>query len=190
MAAATAAAAVTRRGALLLSPSIRTTSRVSRRTFIPTAGTTLSSAIRSSIAGNNRSLLSIFPFPSSFSSSRRFCSCSSPQLSTAPTGEALPASAAEDNSENAPLVPASPATPSDPIKEAADALDIRVGRIVKVWRHPEADSLYVEEVDVGEAEPRTICSGLVNYIPIEHLQVIQLPKNSIEPHLSFSCLFC
>ncbi|XP_042414698.1 aminoacyl tRNA synthase complex-interacting multifunctional protein 1 [Zingiber officinale] len=60
--------------------------------------------------------------------------------------------------------------PIDPLREAADTLDIRVGRILKAWRHPEADSLYVEEVDVGESEPRTICSGLVNYIPLEQLQ--------------------
>ncbi|XP_077231451.1 nucleic acid-binding, OB-fold-like protein [Tasmannia lanceolata] len=59
---------------------------------------------------------------------------------------------------------------SDPIKEAADGLDIRVGCIVRAWRHPEADSLYVEEVDVGEPQPRTICSGLVTYIPLDHLQ--------------------
>lgn len=56
------------------------------------------------------------------------------------------------------------------IKEAAEMLDIRVGRIVKAWRHEEADSLYVEEVDVGESEPRIICSGLVNYIPLHLLQ--------------------
>lgn len=49
-------------------------------------------------------------------------------------------------------------------------LDIRVGRIIKAWRHAEADSLYVEEVDVGEAGPRIICSGLVKYIPIDFLQ--------------------
>ncbi|KAG8369334.1 hypothetical protein BUALT_Bualt14G0000600 [Buddleja alternifolia] len=52
----------------------------------------------------------------------------------------------------------------------ANSLDIRVGRIVKIWRHEEADSLYVEEVDVGEPQPRTICSGLVKYIPIHLLQ--------------------
>jgi tRNA-binding EMAP/Myf-like protein len=47
-----------------------------------------------------------------------------------------------------------------------------VGKILKAWKHPEADSLYVEEVDVGEAEgPRTICSGLVKYVPEEELQV-------------------
>jgi aminoacyl tRNA synthase complex-interacting multifunctional protein 1 len=56
-------------------------------------------------------------------------------------------------------------------EELAGLLDIRVGRVLKVWRHPEADTLYVEEVDVGEEEPRTICSGLVNYLPIEQLQV-------------------
>ncbi|KAF5452831.1 hypothetical protein F2P56_027794 [Juglans regia] len=56
------------------------------------------------------------------------------------------------------------------IKEAAEMLDIRVGRILRAWRHEEADSLYVEEVDVGEPQPRIICSGLVNYIPLQHLQ--------------------
>ncbi|KAL2487700.1 Nucleic acid-binding [Forsythia ovata] len=56
------------------------------------------------------------------------------------------------------------------IREAANTLDIRVGRILKAWRHEEADSLYVEEVDVGEPEPRIICSGLVNYIPLHLLQ--------------------
>lgn len=56
------------------------------------------------------------------------------------------------------------------VRESAKVLDIRVGKIVKVWRHPDADSLYVEEVDIGEAEPRTICSGLVKYVPIDDLQ--------------------
>lgn len=57
------------------------------------------------------------------------------------------------------------------MKETANTLDIRVGKILKAWRHEEADSLYVEEVDVGEPEPRTICSGLVKYIPLDLLQV-------------------
>lgn len=59
---------------------------------------------------------------------------------------------------------------TDGVKEAANTLDIRVGRILKAWRHEEADSLYVEEVDVGESEPRTICSGLVKYVPLHLLQ--------------------
>ncbi|CAK1581013.1 unnamed protein product [Parnassius mnemosyne] len=49
-------------------------------------------------------------------------------------------------------------------------LDIRVGRIVEVTRHPDADSLYVEKIDVGEEEPRVVVSGLVNYVPIECMQ--------------------
>ncbi|KDP29526.1 hypothetical protein JCGZ_19239 [Jatropha curcas] len=56
------------------------------------------------------------------------------------------------------------------IRDAAKMLDLRVGRIIKAWRHEEADSLYVEEVDVGEAEPRIICSGLVKYIALDGLQ--------------------
>ncbi|KFK35207.1 hypothetical protein AALP_AA5G254400 [Arabis alpina] len=56
------------------------------------------------------------------------------------------------------------------VKETANLLDIKVGRIVKAWQHEEADSLYVEEVDIGEAEPRIICSGLVKYVPLDLLQ--------------------
>jgi len=35
-------------------------------------------------------------------------------------------------------------------------LDFRVGRILSVKKHPDADSLYVEEVDVGEGKARTV----------------------------------
>ncbi|KAH8583281.1 emap RNA binding domain [Cryptosporidium sp. chipmunk genotype I] len=38
---------------------------------------------------------------------------------------------------------------------------LRVGRILSVERHPTADKLYLEKIDVGEDEPRTILSGLV-----------------------------
>ncbi|XVF65270.1 hypothetical protein PTKIN_Ptkin09bG0234000 [Pterospermum kingtungense] len=49
-------------------------------------------------------------------------------------------------------------------------LDIRIGKIIKAQKHPDADSLYVEEIDVGEAQPRTVVSGLVKYIPLEEMQ--------------------
>ena len=49
-------------------------------------------------------------------------------------------------------------------------IDLRVGRIVEVAKHPDADSLYVEKIDIGEEEPRTVVSGLVNYVPIEEMQ--------------------
>jgi len=41
-----------------------------------------------------------------------------------------------------------------------DALDIRVGKIVKAWHHPESSKLFCEEIDVGEDTPRQIASGL------------------------------
>ena len=49
------------------------------------------------------------------------------------------------------------------------ALDIRVGRINKVWTHEEADKLYCEEIDVGEAEPRKIASGLRPYMSADDM---------------------
>merc|ERR1712070_1175648 len=35
--------------------------------------------------------------------------------------------------------------------------------------HPEAEKLYVEQVDVGEEKPRTVVSGLVDFMPAEAL---------------------
>ncbi|KER26270.1 hypothetical protein T265_14039 [Opisthorchis viverrini] len=49
-------------------------------------------------------------------------------------------------------------------------LDMRIGRIVEVSRHPDADSLYVEKVDLGEGRLRTVVSGLVKFVPLEELQ--------------------
>ncbi|XP_012583138.1 PREDICTED: aminoacyl tRNA synthase complex-interacting multifunctional protein 1 isoform X1 [Condylura cristata] len=49
-------------------------------------------------------------------------------------------------------------------------LDLRIGCIITAKKHPDADSLYVEEVDVGETVPRTVVSGLVNHVPLEQMQ--------------------
>lgn len=80
--------------------------------------------------------------------------------------------AAEDSSSSAPSSSdIGDESVKTTIKDVANTLEIKVGQIIKAWRHEEADSLYVEEVDVGEAEPRIICSGLVKYMPLDHLQV-------------------
>ena len=50
------------------------------------------------------------------------------------------------------------------------ALDIRVGRIVRAWDHESSEKLYCEEVDVGEAEPRKIASGLRSFYKLEEMQ--------------------
>jgi tRNA-binding EMAP/Myf-like protein len=54
-----------------------------------------------------------------------------------------------------------PATaPASDIPEICK-LEFKVGRITKVWVHPDADKLYCEEIDCGEADgPRQIASGL------------------------------
>jgi len=50
-------------------------------------------------------------------------------------------------------------------------LDIRIGKIVEVSRHPDAESLYIEKIDLSEeGGNRTIVSGLVDYVPIEEMQ--------------------
>ena len=37
-------------------------------------------------------------------------------------------------------------------------------------QHPDADGLYVEEVDMGEDKPRTVVSGLVKFLSEADLQ--------------------
>lgn len=45
---------------------------------------------------------------------------------------------------------------------------------MKAEKHPKADTLYVEEIDVGGGEIRTVVSGLVKYIPLEEMQVCSI----------------
>ena len=52
-------------------------------------------------------------------------------------------------------------------KNVCITFQMRVGLIRTAKRHPDADGLYVEEVDVGEEKPRTVISGLVKFIPEE-----------------------
>ncbi|XP_040185613.1 aminoacyl tRNA synthase complex-interacting multifunctional protein 1 isoform X2 [Rana temporaria] len=70
-----------------------------------------------------------------------------------------------DKKEKKPAVADDEARPVD-----VSRLDLRVGCIISAKKHPDADSLYVEEVDVGEAAPRTVVSGLVKHIPLEEMQ--------------------
>jgi len=49
-------------------------------------------------------------------------------------------------------------------------LNMKVGKIVEVSKHPDSDKLYVEKIDLGEPAPRTIVSGLVDFVPLEAMQ--------------------
>ena len=51
------------------------------------------------------------------------------------------------------------------IVATVDMLDIRVGQIVSVEQHPDADALYVEEIDIGEEQPRQVRCSPWNNLP-------------------------
>ncbi|KAG0198737.1 G4 quadruplex nucleic acid binding protein, partial [Mortierella sp. GBA30] len=95
--------------------------------------------------------------------------------SEAATPEATPTTAATptfntQKKEKKVKAPKAPAVPAGPTTPQPWQIDLRVGKILKVEKHPDADSLYVETVDVGEAAPRTVVSGLVKHIPIEEME--------------------
>jgi methionyl-tRNA synthetase len=48
-------------------------------------------------------------------------------------------------------------------------LNLKAGRIIHIERHPTADKLYIEKVDMGGGEIRQIVSGLVPYYKEEEL---------------------
>jgi len=64
--------------------------------------------------------------------------------------------------------------PKDDDYVAGDAdvsrISMIVGFIREVKKHEGADSLYVEQIDLGEEKPRTVVSGLVKAIPIEQMK--------------------
>ncbi|KAJ8537926.1 hypothetical protein K7X08_014466 [Anisodus acutangulus] len=48
-------------------------------------------------------------------------------------------------------------------------LKLQIGHIKKAYKHPSADSLLVEEIDVGEAKCRQVVSGLAKFCSPEQL---------------------
>jgi len=63
-------------------------------------------------------------------------------------------------------------TPTEAKEEKIDVcrLDIRIGKIISVKAHEEADTLYVEQIDLGESKSRTVVSGLRKYVSLEEMQ--------------------
>ncbi|XP_020540966.1 aminoacyl tRNA synthase complex-interacting multifunctional protein 1 isoform X3 [Jatropha curcas] len=60
--------------------------------------------------------------------------------------------------------------PAEKDKEVSvSLLNIQVGLIRKAWKHPSADSLLVEEIDVGESKLRQVVSGLAKYCSPDEL---------------------
>lgn len=80
----------------------------------------------------------------------------------APGGDKKPAAEKKskgDNNNN------NKAAPKE--KETISHIDLRVGVVLSAEAHPDGDTLYVEKIDVGEKEPRTIVSGIREHVPLE-----------------------
>eukprot|EP00970_Alexandrium_tamarense_P007957 scaffold1516_cov192-Alexandrium_tamarense.AAC.22 len=90
------------------------------------------------------------------------------KLNLAPGADPVVTKAAIGNNSNDKKNQKTTFTKSKPSKTAPASdipeickLEFKVGRITKVWVHPDADKLYCEEIDCGEADgPRQIASGL------------------------------
>lgn len=65
-----------------------------------------------------------------------------------------------------------PAAPKQeaPKGDAFAQIDIRVAQIVKVWPHPDADSLYCEEIDIGDGVIKKVITGVRKFVPLEEMQ--------------------
>ncbi|KAH0795769.1 TRNA binding domain containing protein [Histomonas meleagridis] len=66
--------------------------------------------------------------------------------------------------------PKQPAAPKEPECDPFQMIDVRVSRIVKIWPHPDADTLYCEEIDIGDGVIKRVITGVRNYIPIEEME--------------------
>jgi len=57
-----------------------------------------------------------------------------------------------------------------PVVEDVLRVDLRVGLVLSAEKHPEADNLYIEKIDCGDATgPRTVISGLARFIPLDSM---------------------
>jgi aminoacyl tRNA synthase complex-interacting multifunctional protein 1 len=84
-----------------------------------------------------------------------------------------PLDAANNNNKKKKVKKAQP-PPKKPAEANHDQPDIcklefKVGEITKLRVHPTADKLYCEEINVGEAEPRQIASGLWPHFTLEEM---------------------
>ncbi|KAI1809940.1 hypothetical protein GGS20DRAFT_580285 [Poronia punctata] len=97
-------------------------------------------------------------------------------VTTAGIGEAKPK---KEKKEKQPKPQKAPAVTTPP---SPHLIDLRVGHILKAIKHPEADSLYVSTIAMGDKPGtddteeyegqvcRTVCSGLNGLVPLEEMQ--------------------
>jgi methionyl-tRNA synthetase len=94
-----------------------------------------------------------------------------PKVGPGAAGAGAPAPAQAAKAPKAPKPPKAAAAAADPAAPPPDIsrLALRVGVVTKAWKHPEADALYCEEVDLGDGggATRQVVSGLVKHIPLD-----------------------
>lgn len=97
------------------------------------------------------------------------------EVKQAVSGEGKPKKEKKEKAPKAQKAPAA-AAPLSP-----SLIDLRVGHILKAINHPDADSLYVSTIAMGDAAGedtteyegqicRTVCSGLNGLVPLEEMQ--------------------
>ena len=75
-------------------------------------------------------------------------------------------------------------------------MDIRVGRVVEVYKNPASEKLYNEKVDIGNGEIRSIASGLQKLVPIEQMQnamcivLCNLKAKKLADYMSHGMILC
>ncbi|CDI79446.1 multisynthetase complex auxiliary component p43, putative, partial [Eimeria acervulina] len=108
---------------------------------------------------------------------------------------ASPATAASEKQKTNKAAAAAAAAAERPIDDPM-RLDLRVGLVKKVWRHPEADKLFCEEIDFGPLGVRQIASGLVPYISAEDFEsskvvvLFNLKAKALRGFLSHGMVMC
>jgi methionyl-tRNA synthetase len=84
-----------------------------------------------------------------------------PRIEAAPAG--TPADSATPRTANGPR------TGDGPVADPFSLVHLKVAKVDEVEDHPNADSLYVLRLSIGE-EARTICAGLRKHVPKEELK--------------------
>ncbi|KAL5594126.1 hypothetical protein BROUX41_001172 [Berkeleyomyces rouxiae] len=100
------------------------------------------------------------------------------EAAPAAAGEAKPKKEKKEKKEKQPKPQKAPTVTAPP---SPSLIDLRVGHILKAIQHPDADSLYVSTIAVGDKAGddyfecegqlcRTVCSGLNGLVPLEEMQ--------------------
>lgn len=61
------------------------------------------------------------------------------------------------------------------------ALDIRVGNLTEIWKHPESTKLWCERIDIGQGSLREIATGLQQHRTEEEMKGLVLVVANLAP---------